>query len=113
MLEAPHLFAVLRSRRSWHLWGSRNEEYRDTLGMCSTSRCRSCARGGAIRPPRLGCRLLSRRGHVFPKRNVLCEEIAHSVRADNVFPKSDLLCEEIGHSARAHDAVLDGETHLH
>src|SRR5919201_1683104 len=35
------------------------------------------------------CRLVSRRGHVFKNFNMLCEEIAHSVRA--------------------YDAILDGE----
>ena len=29
------------------------------------------------------CRLLSRRGHAFTKWDLLCEEIAHSIRASN------------------------------
>src|SRR5439155_7966699 len=38
------------------------------------------------------CRLVSRRGHVFPKWDVLSEEIAHSVRANGAVLDGELVC---------------------
>lgn len=38
------------------------------------------------------CRLVSRRGHVFGKFNLLAEEIAHSVRADRAILDGEIVC---------------------
>ena len=40
------------------------------------------------------CRLLSRRGHLFLKWDVLCEEIAHSIRAQDAVLEGELVCLE-------------------
>lgn len=41
---------------------------------------------------RYECRLVSRRGHVFPKWDVLCSEIAHSVRCRDAILDGELVC---------------------
>jgi bifunctional non-homologous end joining protein LigD len=38
------------------------------------------------------CRLVSRRGHEFRKRDLLCEEIAHSVRCMSAVLDGELVC---------------------
>jgi bifunctional non-homologous end joining protein LigD len=40
------------------------------------------------------CRLLSRRGHEFRKRDVLCEELAHAIRASSAVLDGELVCLE-------------------
>ena len=46
------------------------------------------------------CHLTSRRGHVFRKWDVLCEEIAHSVRAMSAVLDGEIVC--LGADGRSH-----------
>lgn len=55
------------------------------------------------------CRLVSRRGHVFSKRDLLCTEISHGIRANDAILDGEIVCLDDDGRSNFHKLLFRGD----
>src|SRR4051812_39848691 len=54
------------------------------------------------------CQLVSRRGHIFPRWTLLCEELAHAIRCQSAVLDGELVCLGADGGSRFYDLMSAG-----